>query len=68
MGNNNCFFDVSNTQLNASEQQTAKTSPFIEVLTLADDLLIKLHFINTSWLLPFNSCGSSKGVFWPSIC
>ncbi len=30
-----------NTHLNASDQQTAKTSAFIEVLTLANDQLIK---------------------------
>ena len=47
MGSNNCFSKIIadvfppwrrvNTHLNAAEQQTDKTSAFIEVLTLTDD-------------------------------
>ncbi len=50
-GSNNCFSKIIadvltpwhcvNTHLKAPDQQTAKTSAFIEVLTLADDQLIK---------------------------
>ncbi|MEE6526683.1 hypothetical protein FKM82_027469 [Ascaphus truei] len=51
MGGNNCFAKIIadvfppwhcvNTHLNAPDQQTAKTSTFIEEVTLADDQLIK---------------------------
>ena len=52
MGSNNCFSTIIadglppwhcvNTHLNAPDQQTAKTSAFIEVVTLADDQLLKV--------------------------
>ena len=51
MGSNNCFSKIIadvfppwhrvNTHLNAAEQQTDKTSAFIEVLALTDDQLIE---------------------------
>jgi len=51
MGSNNRFSKIIadvfplwhcvNTHLNAQDQQTDKTSAFIEVLTLTDDQLIK---------------------------
>lgn len=44
VGSNKCFFKIitdvfpcDNTHLNAPVQQTAKSSAFIEVITLADD-------------------------------
>lgn len=39
-----------NTHLNVAEQKTAKSSAFIEVLTLKDDQLIKCK-IGSNWLL-----------------
>jgi len=51
MGSHNCFskiiadvfplWNCVSTQLNAPDQQTAKTSAFIELVTIADDKLLK---------------------------
>ena len=57
MGSNSCFSKVIadvfppwhrvNTHLDAAEQQTDRTSAFIELLTLTDDQLIRALINNT---------------------
>ena len=59
MGSNNCLSKIIadvfpplhcvNTHLNASDQQTEKTSAVIEVLTLDDDQLV--HLISSTRVL-----------------
>ena len=60
MGSNNSFSKIIadvfppgrrvNTHLDAAEQQTDRTSAFIELLTLTDDQLISA-LISSTWLL-----------------
>ena len=60
MGSNSCFSKIIadvfppwhrvNKHLDAAEQQTDKTSAFIELLTLTDDQLIRA-LISSTWLL-----------------
>ena len=69
MGSNSCFSEIIadvfppcvNTHLDAAEQQTDRTSAFIELLTLTDDQLIMCidqQLLAATYLL--NSCGRSK--------
>lgn len=55
------------THLNAPDQKIAKTSAFIEVLTLANDELIKCIWFSSTWL-PLRSYGSSKGILKTILC
>ena len=60
MGSNSCFSEIIadvfppwhrvNTHLDAAEQQTDRTSAFIEELTLTDDQLVRA-LISSTWLL-----------------
>ena len=59
MGSNSCFSEIIadvftpwhrvNTHLDAAEQQTDRTSAFVELLTLTDDQLIGA-LIGSTWL------------------
>ena len=77
MGSNNCFSKIIadvfppwhrvNTHLNAAEQQTDKTSAFIELLTLTDDQLISA-LISSCYLPSYGSCTGDSVVHstsWP---
>lgn len=45
------FLALCCTHLNAPDLQPAKTSAFIEAVTLSDDQFYQVHFINSTWLL-----------------
>ena len=62
MGSNKCFSEINvdvfptwhrvNTHLDAAEQQTDRTSAFIELLTLTDDQLISALISSLAASLP----------------
>lgn len=56
------LFSTVLTQDNVTDQQTARTSAFIEVLTLADDLLIKGTWLAVPGCNPLNSYGRSNDI------
>lgn len=45
------FLALCCTHLNAPDLQPAKTSFFLEAVTLSDDQFYQVHFINSTWLL-----------------
>ena len=77
MGSNSCFSKIIadvfphwhcvNTHLNAPDQQTGKTSAFIEVLTLTDDQLIKCIWLAAPGccflLIPMGAVRVDFGIF-----
>lgn len=81
MGSNNCFSAINayiflslafvNKHLNASHQQTANTSAFIEAFTLDDEQLIK-HIWSAApgCYLPcyfFKEAVSAVSILWDSV-